>query len=106
MCLETVIGKCYNGYSFANVLWYVPQMGGYNLKNDIFLENAPEFTFEDYMSFNKESRGNMGDMLPVQLYRLLEYSLREELLERWGKNEQIAIFRKAGYRAGAFFIWI
>ena len=73
------------------------------MKNNIFLENTPEFTFEDYMSFNKESRGNMGDMLPVQLYRLLEYSLREELLERWGKNEQIAIFRKAGYRAGAFF---
>ena len=55
------------------------------------------------MSFNKESRGNMGDMLPVQVYRLLEYSLREELLERLGKNEQIAIFRKAGYRAGTFF---
>lgn len=73
------------------------------MKNNIFLENTPEFTFEDYMSFNKESRGNMGDMLPVQVYRLLEYSLREELLERLGKNEQIAIFRKAGYRAGAFF---
>lgn len=52
------------------------------MKNNIFLENTPEFTFEDYISFNKESRGNMGDMLPVQLYRLLEYSLREELLER------------------------
>ena len=73
------------------------------MKNNIFLENTPEFTFEDYMSFNKESRGNMGNMLPLQVYRLLEYSLREELLERWGKNEQIAIFRKAGYRAGTFF---
>lgn len=73
------------------------------MKNNIFLENAPKITFEDYMSFNKESRGNMGDMLPVQVYRLLEYSLREELVEQFGADRQIEIFRKAGYRAGVYF---
>lgn len=87
-----------------NALWYVGQMGGHNLKSNIFLENTPKFTFEDYMSFNKESRGNMGDMLPVQVYRLLEYSLREELVERLGKDAQIDIFRKAGYRVGVYFV--
>ena len=73
------------------------------MKNNIFLENTPKFTFEDYMSFNQESRGNMGDMLPVQVYRLLEYSLREELIERFGVDRQIEIFRNAGYRAGLYF---
>ena len=73
------------------------------MKNNIFLENTPKFTFEDYMSFNQESRGNMGDMLPVQVYRLLEYSLREELIGQFGVDRQIIIFRNAGYRAGIYF---
>ncbi len=45
----------------------------------------------------------MGDMIPIPVYRLLEYSIREELYERFGKEEQIDIFRKAGYRAGSYF---
>ena len=55
------------------------------------------------MKFNKECRENMGDMIPIPVYRLLEYSIREELYERFGKEEQIDIFRKAGYRAGSYF---
>ena len=45
----------------------------------------------------------MGAELPVAIYRLLEYSLREELTERFGKETQVEIFRGAGFRAGVFF---
>lgn len=48
-------------------------------------------------------RENLGTEIPVTVYRLLEYSFREELAGRFGKEEQIDIFRGAGYRAGAFF---
>ena len=51
------------------------------MDKNIFLEELPEITFEDYMKYDKDSRGNMGEMIPVSVYRLLEYSLKEELAE-------------------------
>lgn len=48
-------------------------------------------------------RENLGAELPVVVYRLLEYSFREELTERLGDTAQIEIFRGAGYRAGVSF---
>ena len=59
--------------------------------------------FEDYLQYNQDSRGNLGEELPVVVYRLLEYSLKEELVQRLGKEAQIEIFRSAGYRAGEYF---
>lgn len=73
------------------------------MDKNIFLEELPEITFEDYMKYDKDSRGNMGEMIPVSVYRLLEYSLKEELAECFGKEKQVEIFRKAGYRAGKYF---
>ena len=37
------------------------------------------------------------------VYRLLEYSLKEELKNRFGKETQIDIFRSAGRMAGEYF---
>lgn len=48
-------------------------------------------------------RENLGADLPVAVYRLLEYSFKDELAERFGKEAQIQIFRGAGCRAGTFF---
>ena len=73
------------------------------MSDNIFLKNAPKITFDEYMQFNSDCRENMGDMIPIPVYRLLEYSLREELYQRFGKEEQIDIFRKAGYRSGCYF---
>ena len=55
------------------------------------------------MQAKVNGRENLGAEIPVAVYRLLEYSLREELTERFGKEEQIQIFRSAGYRAGTYF---
>ena len=72
-------------------------------EKNIFLENQPRLGLEDYLEYNCAERGNLGEEIPVFVYRLLEYSLKEELVEKYGKDVQIEIFRKAGFRAGAFF---
>lgn len=62
-----------------------------------------EFSLSDYVKLHQNGRENLGTELPVAIYRLLEYSLREELAQRLGREAQIEIFRGAGFRAGTFF---
>lgn len=57
----------------------------------------------DYLQPPAGGRENLGEEIPVEVYRLLEYSLREELTEEFGRQDQIRIFRNAGYRAGQYF---
>lgn len=73
------------------------------MTDNIFLADTKPISFEDYLQYNEDSRGNLGDELPVLVYRLLEYSLKDELIRRFGKEEQIDIFRKAGRKAGEYF---
>lgn len=72
------------------------------MKDNIFMAEKKQITFEEYLQYDEESRGNLGAELPVIVYRLLEYSLKDELIKRYGKEEQIDIFRKAGRKAGEF----
>ena len=60
---------------------------------NIFMKNQMLPVLEDYLSYATGSRENLGEMLPVAVYRMLEYSLKEELRARFGKEEQIALFR-------------
>lgn len=71
--------------------------------SNIFMQDAKSIQFEDYLQFNEGSRGNLGEELPVIVYRLLEYSLKDELIERFGKETQIDVFRQAGRKAGEYF---
>ena len=73
------------------------------MKDNIFLADRKPITFEEYLQYDGNSRGNLGDELPVMVYRMLEYSLKEELCSRFGKETQIDVFRKAGRMAGEFF---
>ena len=52
---------------------------------------------------SKNSRGNLGADIPVLVYRMLEYSLRDAITERFGKDVQVELFRKAGRTAGEYF---
>lgn len=70
---------------------------------NIFMQDSKKLDFEDYMKYEKGSRGNLGEELPVIVYRMMEYSIMEELVQRFGREEQVDIFRSAGYRAGAYF---
>ncbi len=74
-----------------------------DMESNVFLEDARPLVLKDYMSFKEGSRENLGMQIPVVVYRLLEYSLREQLCEQFGKKVQVEIFRKAGRRAGVYF---
>ena len=73
------------------------------MENNIFMTNKRPITFEEYLQFDEKSRENLGEELPVLVYRMLEYSLKEELCTRFGKEVQVDIFRKAGRMAGDNF---
>lgn len=73
------------------------------MEDNIFLKERKELSLTDYMKAQENGRENLGAELPVAVYRLLEYSLREELTARLGKEEQVSIFRSAGFRAGTYF---
>lgn len=73
------------------------------MEENIFMEDRPPVQFEDYLQFQEGSRGNLGEELPVLVYRLLEYSLKDVLVQQFGKETQIEIFRQAGRKAGVFF---
>lgn len=73
------------------------------MENNIFMKEKKPISFEEYLQYDENSRGNLGGELPVIVYRLLEYSLKDELVKRYGREEQIEIFRSAGRKAGEFF---
>lgn len=73
------------------------------MEENVFLKDKKELKLADYMQAQVNGRENLGAEIPVAVYRLLEYSLREELTGKFGKEEQIRIFRNAGYRAGTYF---
>ena len=70
------------------------------MEENIFLKNRKAMNLADYMKAQENGRENLGAELPVAVYRLLEYSIREELASRFGKEKQIEIFRSAGFQIG------
>ena len=76
---------------------------GIYIIDNIFMADRKPIQFEEYLKYDENSRGNLGEELPVRVYRLLEYSLKEELLRRYGKDEQVEVFRSAGRMAGEYF---
>lgn len=50
-----------------------------------------------------QGRANLGREMPVAVYRLLEYSMRDVLAERFGEEGMIDLLREAGRRAGEIF---
>lgn len=72
-------------------------------EENIFLANRPKITLEDYLGYNCSGRGNLDEDIPVFVYRMLEYTLKEILSETYGKDVQVELFRRAGFKAGTFF---
>ncbi|WP_461877926.1 V4R domain-containing protein [Fusicatenibacter sp.] len=73
------------------------------MENNIFFADKKPLRFEEYLKYDENSRGNLGEELPVLVYRMLEYSLKDELVQRFGKETQVEIFRSAGRTAGEYF---
>lgn len=71
--------------------------------DNIFLEHDSPMTMEAYVGDVKSGRGNLGEEIPVTVYRMFEFAMREELCKQFGKEKQIEIFRNAGYQTGVYF---
>lgn len=50
-----------------------------------------------------EGRNHLGEEMPVSVYRLFQYTIRDELTQRFGNEMTIDIFRSAGELAGREF---
>ena len=75
------------------------------------MEDQKPLSFEQYLQYDEKSRSNLGETLPVLVYRMLEYSLKDELVSRLGKDAQIEISEKPVNAAGNILpgtccIWI
>ena len=58
---------------------------------NIFLADKKPISLGEYLQYAQNSRGK------------LEYSMKDELIRRFGKETQIDIFRQAGKKAGEYF---
>ena len=46
------------------------------MEHNIFMENQKPISFEQYLQYDENSRSNLGETLPVLVYRMLEYSIK------------------------------
>lgn len=51
----------------------------------------------------ENGRNNLGTSMPVTVYRILQYSIRDELVKRFGNDVMVDVFRNAGELAGKEF---
>lgn len=70
---------------------------------NIFL-NEPHHIFTwDKLGNIKEGRGDLGEDVPVAVYRLMEYCMNHVLSKAYGVEQANELFREAGYLAGSEF---
>ncbi|MDR1648850.1 MAG: 4-vinyl reductase [Synergistaceae bacterium] len=51
----------------------------------------------------EEGRGDLGEEMPVLVYRLMQYTMLDVLSKEFGNEQANEFFRKAGYLAGTEF---
>jgi len=72
--------------------------------SNIFLRNTTHnvFTWESLGNI-KEGRGDMGEDMPVLVYRLMQYTMLDVLTKAHGGDMANEYFRQAGFLAGMEF---
>lgn len=69
-----------------------------------FLDKINDTTFSwDSIGDIEKGRRNLGEDMPVFVYRLLQFTMKDVLIKQYGSEETIEIFRKAGEVAGIEF---
>ena len=71
--------------------------------SNFFESNQKEYLLWDLLGNIEQGRQNLGSKVPVFIYRLFEYSLKEELTKQFGSEQAAELFRNAGERAGKEF---
>ncbi len=65
-------------------------------------EDENKFTW-DAIGDVIDGRQNLGEEMPVFVYRLFQFTIKDELAKRYGNEATVDIFRKAGELAGKEF---
>jgi predicted hydrocarbon binding protein len=71
---------------------------------NIFMQKMTHNTFSwDNLGNIKEGRGDLGEEMPVVVYRLMQYTMLDVLSKAYGGEKANEHFRDAGYLAGVEF---
>lgn len=71
---------------------------------NIFAPHAPHNDFKwENLGDIKEGRGDLGEEMPVLVYRLMQYTMLDVLTKARGADEANEYFRAAGFLAGTEF---
>jgi predicted hydrocarbon binding protein len=82
----------------------VTDAGGYVTGKEETAMNVEDYLFDwERLGDVKSGRENLGQEMPVTVYRLLQYTLHDIFDDRLGKEESDALFRRAGFMAGKAF---
>ena len=65
-------------------------------------EDTAKFSW-DTIGNIEDGRKNLGEHMPVYVYRLFQFTIKDELIKQFGNEKTIEIFRKAGELAGIEF---
>ena len=72
--------------------------------SNIFLRNVTHNAFTwDSLGDIKEGRGDLGEDMPVLVYRLMQYTMLDVLSKDHGSDQANEYFRRAGFLAGMEF---
>lgn len=70
---------------------------------NLFFEEPHHIFSWDKLGDIKAGREDLGEEVPVIVYRLMEYTMNHVLAEEYGKDQADELFRKAGFLAGSEF---
>jgi len=72
--------------------------------SNVFLKGVSHNAFTwDSLGNIKEGRGDMGEEMPVLVYRLMQYTMLDVLTKAHGGDQANEYFRQAGFLAGMEF---
>lgn len=70
-----------------------------DMENVFFETKHSNFRWEDLGNIS-EGRGDLGEEMPVLVYRLMQYTMLDVLAKVYGVDQANELFRKAGFIAG------
>ncbi|MCL1980721.1 MAG: 4-vinyl reductase [Proteobacteria bacterium] len=72
--------------------------------SNVFTRNASHSTFSwERLGNIKEGRGDLGEEMPVLVYRLMQFTMLDVLAKAHGGEQANEYFRQAGFLAGMEF---
>ena len=72
------------------------------MENVFMKKSHTEFAWENLGDI-KEGRGDLGEDMPVVVYRLMQYTMLDVLSKAFGPEQANEYFRQAGFLAGTEF---